>query len=297
MINSIRGTGVALVTPFKNNKIDFTSLGKLINYTIEGGSDFLVALGSTGETPTLSVDEQIEIIQYVVEQAGKKVPIVAGLTGSSTQELIERAGLFPLDGVDAILTASPPYNKPSQEGLYQHYTTLAKAIQKPFIIYNVPGRTAGNISPETTVRLAASGLPFIATKEASGSLDQIMDIINMKPAQFMVLSGDDNLTLPIVSLGGHGVISVIANAMPFFYNHMVQHALNHSLEQAQELHYSLLPIIRLIFKEGNPAGIKALLNIMGICQPDVRLPLMAASKSLHRELENALNRFGADNDV
>ncbi len=291
MTTDIQGTGVALVTPFKNNRIDFPALEMLIDYVIEGGVDFLVALGSTGETPTLTPEEQIDIIHCIVGKAGKKVPVVAGLTASSTAELIDRAAAFPLNDVDAILSASPPYNKPTQEGIFRHFSALAEAVQKPIIIYNVPGRTAGNISPETTLRLANAGHRIIATKEASGSLDQIMDIIRDKPAGFKVFSGDDNLTLPILAAGGEGVISVIANAMPYFFNHMVQLTLSSSLEQAQEVHYGLLPLMRLIFREGNPAGIKALLQIKGIGTAEVRMPLIEASPSLTADIEKAITEF------
>ena len=286
------GTGVAIVTPFrKDRSIDFKSLEKLLEHVIKNGVDYIVALGSTGESATLSKDEKQAVINYVIEVVNGRVPFVAGMGGNNTQELVNCINSTDFKNIDAILSVAPYYNKPSQLGLYEHFKAIASASPVPVIIYNVPGRTCSNISAETTVRLAREVKGIIATKEASGNLGQIMNIIKNKPRNFQVISGDDALTLPIIAVGGAGVISVAANAYPREVADMVNHALNSDMAKAGEVHYRLMELVDALFEEGNPSGIKAVLEILKICPGDLRLPLLQVSDAHYRKLADIIKKL------
>lgn len=278
-MKSLIGTGVALVTPFKNGEVDYKSLQQVIEHTIEGGVEYLVSLGTTGETPTLSRKEQFEVLNFTIEIINGRVPLVAGFGGSDTRKIIQKIKDFHFEGVDAILSSSPNYNKPTQEGIFRHYMAIAEATPKPIIIYNVPARTSRNIKATTTLRLAHASERFVAIKEASGNLMQCMNIQREKPNDFLLLSGDDALALPMLSVGGQGVISVIANAYPRQFSDMIRAGLSNDYSKARTLHYQLLEMMRLIFVDGNPAGVKAALAQQGLCKDEVRLPLVRATKS------------------
>ncbi|PCJ85732.1 MAG: 4-hydroxy-tetrahydrodipicolinate synthase [Flavobacteriales bacterium] len=292
MSHKFKGTGVAIVTPFKEDEsIDYPSLEKFVEHLISGGIDYLVVQGTTGESVTMTKEEKSAMLDFVVEITKNRLPIVLGIGGSNTKQVVSDFGNFNLENVDAILSASPAYNKPTQEGIYQHYKTIAENTEKPIILYNVPGRTASNITAETTLRLANDCKNIIAIKEASNDLRQIMDIIQNKPDGFLVISGDDGLTLPIVSLGADGVISVVANAFPKEFSAMVNAALQNNYEAAQVEHYKLIEIIDLLFAEGNPGGIKAALKILGITGDKMRLPLVSVSEELYQKLEEKSNQI------
>jgi 4-hydroxy-tetrahydrodipicolinate synthase len=270
----MKGTGVALVTPFKDQKIDFPALEKIIEHVLSGGVDFIVSLGTTGEAATLSDEEKREVLDFTIEKVNGRKPIVAGIFGhNNTAELIRRVEKFRFEGIHAIMSASPAYNKPPQEGIYQHYMKLAEASPLPIIIYNVPGRTSSNVEAETTLRLAHASDKFLAVKEASADMVQAMHILKNKPDHFRVLSGDDPTALPLVGCGGDGVISVIANAFPTEFSGMIRAALNRDLKEARHLNDLLLDIHPWLYIDGNPAGVKSLLYFMGLCSPEVRLPL------------------------
>lgn len=280
-----RGTGVALVTPFtKNGYIDFKGLAKLIDFVINGGVDYLVALGTTAETPTLTNDEKKEVLISVLNHAAGHVPVVCGMGGNNTREVLACMETFPLEGVAGILSVAPYYNKPSQEGIYQHFKAIADAIKLPVILYNVPGRTVTNILPQTVVRIALDCPNVIAIKEASGNFVQCMELIALKPEGFVVLSGDDNLVVPQISIGMEGVISVAANCFPREFTAMVNAALRDDFSTAREAHYKLLPGIDLLFAEGNPTGVKSVLSAMGLTRDGLRLPLVAASEGLSEKI-------------
>jgi 4-hydroxy-tetrahydrodipicolinate synthase len=286
------GTGVAIITPFRNDgSIDFKSLGKLLEHIISNGIDYIVALGTTGESVTLSKDEKQAVISCVVEVVDKRVPVVVGMGGNNTQEIINSIKSADFENIDAILSVSPYYNKPSQQGLYQHFKSIASASKVPVIIYNVPGRTGSNISAETTIKLARDVKNIVAVKEASGNIGQIMNIIKNKPAGFKVISGDDALTLPMISIGGSGVISVIANAFPRELSSMVNYALVGEMNKANELHYKLLDLISAIFEEGSPSGIKAALDILKICPNNLRLPLVPVSDGHYRKIGDIIKKL------
>jgi len=275
------GTGVALVTPFQQNgDIDFPALRKLVQYQTDGMVEYLVVLGTTGESATLSKEEKQKIFSYVSEVNAGKLPLIAGIGGNDTRETIRSFSSFNLEGYDAILSVSPYYNKPSQEGLYQHYKTIGEASPLSVIMYNVPGRTGMNVSAETTVRIAEDCKNIIATKEASGNFDQIMQIMKYKPKDFGMISGDDAITLPMMALGAQGVISVVANAYPAIFAQMVRHCLAGDFAAARPMHYMLVDIINTLFAEGSPSGVKAYLNEMGICGNDVRLPVVPVSERM-----------------
>ncbi len=292
MKNKFRGTGVALVTPFANEVIDFEGLKRVINHCIDGGVEYLVSLGTTGESATLTPAESLDILEFTTKTIARRVPLVAGFGGNNTQAIIDKIKAFHFDGVDAILSVSPYYNKPTQEGIYRHYMALAEVAPRPIIIYNVPSRTGSNIAPETTLRLAHASEKFIAVKEASGDLVQCMNIVKNKPENFLVLSGDDAITLPMLAFGIDGVISVIANACPRPFSDMVRHGLNENFKAASKLHFDLLEIIDLLFVEGNPAGVKAALEIQGICSKEVRLPLVELSEKNYMNMKNAIKEIG-----
>ncbi len=285
----LRGTGVALVTPFyEDMSIDFESLGKLIEHVIEGGVDYVVTMGTTGESATLDRDEKVAVMDFTVSSVKGRVPVVAGFGGNNTRAIIRSIHNYSFKGIDAILSVSPYYNKPNQEGIYRHYKAISENCELPIILYNVPGRTSSNISAETTLRLAEDFENIIAIKEASGDLEQCMRIVSRKPDDFLVISGEDALTLPMIAMGMDGVISVIANAEPRIYSGMVKLALEGQFESAREFHYRAMKLIPLLFKEGNPAGVKAALAAKGIMKNVLRLPLVPASEALQKEIEEVL---------
>lgn len=275
----LKGTGVALVTPFQaNGAVDYPALENLITHVIKGGVDFVVALGTTAETPTLSTKEKQEVLAAVVKACDGKLPVVCGLGGNNTEELLAQLGEFDLHGVDAILSVTPYYNKPSQEGLYQHYKAVANATNKPIILYNVPGRTGCNILPATVIRLANDFKNIIAIKEASGNLVQCMELIQNKPDNFTVLSGDDNLAVAQMAIGMEGIISVAANCFTKEMTDVINLAIVGKFDKARKTFYKILPGIDLLFAEGNPAGVKNVLAQMGICEQHLRLPLVPVSE-------------------
>lgn len=275
-----RGTGVALVTPFKNGRIDWEDLEKVIEHVIAGGVEFLVSLGTTGESVTLSDTEHREILDFTIKVNRGRLPLVAGVFGgNNTAALVEKMRSFNFDGIDALLSSNPAYSKPGQEGIFQHYMALAEVSPLPIIIYNVPSRTASNMTAETTLRLANASDKFLGVKEASDDIYQIMKIIKGKPKDFLVLSGDDFITLPLIAAGGDGVISVIANTTPRPFTDMVRAALRHDLPTAQRLNLKLLELYKLLFLEGNPVGVKAAMELQGLCSREVRLPLVPMSEN------------------
>lgn len=288
----LRGTGVALVTPFNEDKsIDFAALEKLINFVIEGGVQYVVTLGTTGETPTLSREEKLDIIQATFTFVSARVPVVIGIGGNNTASLIKDIETFPMENAVAILSASPYYNKPSQEGIFQHYKALASTTTKPIILYNVPGRTGSNIAPATTVRLANEVSTIAGIKEASGNMSQCMQILRDKPQEFMVVSGDDNLALAQIACGMDGVISVAANSFPKEFSALVQAALNNDFETARQFNNRLLQGYELLFAENNPAGVKAVLSELGVVQNQLRLPLVPLSTEIHRQVKEYLQKL------
>jgi 4-hydroxy-tetrahydrodipicolinate synthase len=289
---NLRGTGVAIVTPFKNDgAVDFDGLKKLINHLIKGGVEYLVVMGTTGESVTLSKEEKQQVIDFVVKENKKRVPLVLGIGGNYTDEVVSQIKKADASSFSAILSVSPYYNKPSQEGIYQHYKAISKASKLPIILYNVPGRTSSNITWETTVRLANDFKNIVAVKEASGNIEQCMKIIKNRPKGFLVISGDDNLTLPIVACGGDGVISVVANAFPKNFSEMVRAGLKGDMEKARKLHYPLIEITDQLFADGNPGGIKEALSLLKICGPTVRLPLVPPNDNVKRKLKELISKY------
>jgi 4-hydroxy-tetrahydrodipicolinate synthase len=293
-MNKFHGTGVAIVTPFNEDKtVDYNGLKNLINYLIEGKVDYLVSLGTTGEASTLTHDEKESIWAYTAEINNGRLPLVAGIGGNDTAAVSASVKAFEHHGYDAILSASPNYNKPTQEGIYQHYKAISESSALPVMLYNVPGRTASNMSPQTTCRLAHDFSNIIGTKEASGSFDQFNQIMRDKPADFMLISGDDPVALPMISIGAVGVISVIANALPFQLSEVVRQALNGQFAAALPLHLALIEFTRLMFAEGNPAGVKSALKQLNVCGDEVRLPLVKASSELEAKIIEQIGRIVA----
>lgn len=288
----LQGTGVALVTPFhKQGTIDFTSLGRLIDHTIEGGVDYLVSLGTTSEYPTLSSQEQLAVVEFTIEKVENRVPVVLGMGGNDTRSLVDKIRQTDMSSIAAILSVVPYYNKPNQKGLYAHFKAVAEASNIPVILYNVPGRCGVNMTAETTLQLANDFSNIIGIKEASGNMAQCMDILANKPQGFTVVSGEDALVLPMIALGAQGVISVAANAYPNIMSELVTHSLKLNMKKARAVHEKLLPFSNAIFDEGNPTGIKAALEIMGICQNNLRLPLVKSSKQLYSKLQTIINNI------
>lgn len=289
------GTGVAIVTPFrKDDSVDFNSLANLVEHIIVNKAEYIVVLGTTGETPTLTKDEKKAIVCFVVEAVNKRVPLVLGIGCNNTQEIISKIKKTDFDGIDAVLSVTPYYNKPNQKGLYSHYQAIVSTCPVPVIIYNVPGRTGCNITAETTLKLAHDfNDQFIGIKEASGNFAQIMKIIQDKPDNFLVISGDDAITLPMISIGASGVISVVANAFPKEFSTMVRKALEMKYIEARQIHYGLFEIIENLFVEGSPAGIKAALNILGLVQNQVRMPLTPVSRATYNKLSELIKAFKA----
>lgn len=275
MMNKFYGTGVAIVTPFQaGGQVDYEGLKTLVDYLIDGGVEYLVSLGTTGENATLSADEKKKIWAYTAEVVAGRAGLVAGIGGNSTHDVVEQIKQFDVRGYDAILSASPAYNKPTQEGIYQHYKAIAEASALPIILYNVPSRTCSNINAETTVRLARDFKNIIGIKEASGNFDQFNQIMRDKPESFLFISGDDPVTLPMIALGAVGVISVIGNALPRHFSDMVRLCLKGDFKGAQSTHNKLIDFTRLMFVEGSPAGIKTALKHLNICGDTLRLPLV-----------------------
>lgn len=280
------GTGVAIVTPFTSKgEVDFPSLTKLVEHLIKGRVEYIVVLGTTGESTTLSKEEKQQVVEHIVKVNKKRLPLVLGVGGNNTAEIVETLKKSKLSDFSAILSVSPYYNKPSQEGIYQHYKAIAKASPLPIILYNVPGRTSSNIAWDTTIRLANEFRNIVAIKEASGNLEQCMKIIKHRPDNFLIISGDDNLTLPMIASGADGVISVVANAYPLDFSDMVRHALIHDLKTAQKLHYKLMEITEQLFADGNPGGIKHVLALKKITQAYVRLPLVEPNDTVKTKLK------------
>ncbi len=285
----LKGVGVALVTPFnEDTSIDFKALEKLLEHTTQNGVDYLVVLGTTGEAATMNKDEKQAVLNFVVEFVNGKLPIVAGFGGNNTSELTSTISKYDLNGVDAILSVAPAYNKPSQRGIYQHYKSLSMVSPKPIILYNVPGRTSCNISAETTINLAKDFNNIVAIKEASGNFEQIMTIVKNKPKDFVVISGDDMLTLPLMSVGVEGVISVVANALPKEFSDLVKFALKGEFNNALAIQNQLLEIMNTLFEDGNPSGVKAALKILGIIKEHFRLPLTPVSRNVYSKLEQQI---------
>jgi 4-hydroxy-tetrahydrodipicolinate synthase len=287
------GTGVALVTPFDaNGQIDFVALHRLLAFTAEG-VDYWVVNGTTGESPVLSKEERKKLLAFVKENNPKKLPIVWGMGGNHTQELVAQIKETDLSGIAAVLSVSPYYNKPSQEGIFRHYMAVADACPVPVLLYNVPGRTGSNISGATTVRLAAHP-NIIGTKDASGDFEQYTYIAKNAPKDFLLISGDDMLTVPLIAIGGKGVISVLANAFPVSFAQMTRAALQGNFAEAAQIMYSFADINGLLYKEGNPTGIKYVLSRLGICEPHLRLPNVPPSEELGNKLDAALAAITAD---
>lgn len=288
---SLYGTGVALITPFKSNfEVDLEALSRVIDFVIKGGAEYIVTLGTTGETPTLSKEEKIAIIQYTYEKVGARVPVVVGIGGNNTHELIKDLETFPLNRATAILSASPYYSKPSQEGIFQHYKALAKASPKPILLYNVPGRTGRNMSAATTIRLANEVPNIAGIKEASGDMGQCMQILRDRPENFLVVSGDDALTLPQIATGMDGVISVAANALPKKFTEMVRQSLKGDFKAAKKINDQLIEAYDLMFAENNPAGVKAFLSELGVIENNLRLPVVPLSEGIHEKVRAYLER-------
>ena len=285
------GTGVALVTPFRKETVDFTKLEALIEHIITSGVDYIVALGTTSEAATMTENERSAVQSFIVETVAGRCPIMLGLGGNNTLNLTDTIARTNFDGISGILSVTPYYNKPNQRGLLQHYRNIAEASPVPVIMYNVPGRTGINLTAETTLTLAHECPNIIGIKEASGNLQQVMEILRQRPDGFRVISGDDALTYPMLTLGADGVISVMANALPKEMSDMVRFALKGDLKKALPLHYRMLPLMNAIFEEGNPTGIKALLEIQGSISNILRLPLVKSSKTLYNKLSTLQNEF------
>jgi len=291
-MEQLKGTGVALVTPFKaDESIDWNALEKLINYVIDGGVNYVVSLGTTGETPTLSADEKLDLIKFTFEKVSKRVPVVIGIGDYNTRDVVKRLEQCPLDEAAAVLSVAPYYSKPTQEGIYQHYKTIAAASPKPIILYNVPGRTGRNMTAETTLRLAHEVENIIAMKEASGDMMQCMQIIRDKPKDFLVISGDDGLALAQLACGMDGVISVAANYFAADFSSMVHAALVNDYPAARILNNKMLEGFDLMFSENNPAGIKAFLHHAGIVENNFRLPVMPVTDGLYSKINSYLNNY------
>lgn len=290
--DQLRGTGVALVTPFKDNmEIDYPALERVIDFVIDNGVEYVITLGTTGETPTLSKDEKIELILFTYEKVADRVPVVVGIGGNNTLSLIKDLETFPLQKAAAVLSASPYYNKPSQEGIYQHYKALAEVSPKPIILYNVPGRTGRNMTAATTLRLAQDFKSIIGIKEASGDMAQAMQILKDKPADFLVVSGDDNLAMPQIACGMDGVISVAANCLPKQFSEMVRLSLKGNFAAAKLLNDQMLEAYDLLFAENNPAGVKAFMTELNLLENNLRLPVVPLSEGLHTSVKNYLQRL------
>lgn len=284
-----KGMGVALITPFKEDEsVDYNALGRLVDFQLQNDTDYLVVLGTTAETPTLNESEKHEVTQFIIERVKGRVPIVLGVGGNCTKSIVDKLKNSSFDGVDAILSVTPYYNKPTQEGIYQHYKQISQATKLPIILYNVPGRTGVNMTAETTLRLAREFKNIVAIKEASGNISQMDEIIKSKPDDFSVISGDDGITFPLITLGAVGVISVIGNAFPKEFSRMVRLALNGDFSSALTIHHTFTELIDLLFVDGNPAGVKCMLNAMGYIENVLRLPLVPTRITTYEKIRNVL---------
>ena len=289
---NLKGMGVALITPFKEDEsVDYEALGRLVDYQVQNGTDYLVVLGTTAETPTLTEEEKRNIIDLVVSHVRGRIPIVSGVGGNCTRNVVEQLKNGDFTGIDAILSVVPYYNKPSQEGIYQHYKAIANATKLPIILYNVPGRTGVNMTAETTLRIAREFENVVAVKEASGNITQMDDIIKNKPDRFNVISGDDGITFPLVTLGAIGVISVIGNAFPREFSRMVRLALAGDYDSARTIHHSFTELFSLLFVDGNPAGAKSMLSMMGFIENKLRLPLVPTRIVTYEKIREVLRQL------
>jgi 4-hydroxy-tetrahydrodipicolinate synthase len=292
MTHAFTGAGVALITPFNEDKsIDYSALERLVENQVSGGIDYLVVLGTTGETPALSEIEKKEIVRFVIEKNAGRLKIVVGMGSNNTMSLVECIKNTDFNGIDAILSVTPYYNKPTQEGLFQHFKMVVEACPIPVILYNVPGRTGVNMDADTTLRIANLSEKVVAVKEASGDLGQFAKIIGYAPDHFKVISGDDSLTLPSVTMGSVGVISVIANALPEKLSQLTHASLSGNIALASQLHLQMTEMLKLIFREGNPGGVKALMEMLGTAKNQVRLPLVPVSAATYMLIENELNKI------
>ena len=291
-MKEIVGTGVALVTPFKDDlTIDHDALKRIVNYNIENGIDYLVISGTTGESVTITKQEKMDIISTIKAENNERVPLVLGIGGNNTIQVAEEIRSTDLNGITAILSVSPYYSKPTQEGLYQHFKAISEACPIPIILYNVPGRTSKNMEPSTTLRLARDFRNIVAVKEAGNQVSQYLELLKNKPEDFLIISGDDDLALSVVLAGGSGVISVIGQAFPKEFSNMIRLGLQGKAKESYALHYSLMEIIGLIFSENNPAGIKAVLEALDLCKDSVRLPLVPATQELKSKIESFIKQF------
>lgn len=289
---NLRGMGVALITPFKEDgSVDYEALDRLVDYQLQNGTDYFVVLGTTAETPTLTEEEKKKIIELVVTKVRGRIPIVLGVSGNCTRAVVDNLKNGNFEGIDAILSVVPYYNKPSQEGIYQHYKAIAEATELPVILYNVPGRTGVNMTAETTLRIAREFKNVIAVKEASGNITQMDDIIKNKPENFSVISGDDGITFPLITLGAVGVISVIGNAFPREFSRMVRLALAGDYDSARTIHHRFTELFSLLFVDGNPAGVKSMLNMMGFIENRLRLPLVPTRIVTYEKIRDVLREL------
>jgi 4-hydroxy-tetrahydrodipicolinate synthase len=290
--DKFRGTGVAIVTPFtRSNAIDFIAFEKILNHTINNGVEYIVLLGTTGESVTLSKLEKQTLIEFAVERIDHRVPLVLGMGGNNTSELVLSIQGTPFKDIDAILSVCPYYNKPTQEGIFEHFKTVAEASPVPVILYTVPSRTSSNIAAPTTLKLARHFKNIIGIKEASGNLDQIYQLLKNRPEGFLVISGDDAITLPLLAAGADGIISVVANAYPKKFSDMVRFGLNGDFTSARKLHFELINLINALFLDGSPGGIKATLNLMDLCEDIVRLPLVPVNKDVHKLIKKLIEQI------
>ena len=291
-MNELFGTGVALVTPFnKDLSVDHDALKTIVNFNIDNGTNYLVISGTTGESVTVSANEKQAIINSVKEANKGRLPLVLGIGGSNTSQIIDELNQTDLSGISAILSVAPYYSKPTQEGFYQHFKAISQASPIPIILYNVPGRTAKNMEPATTVRLAKDFKNIVAVKEAGNNVQQYLELLKNKPEDFLIISGDDDLALGVVLAGGAGVISVLGQAFPKQFSQMIQLGLNGDTRASYALHYKFMDLTSLIFAENNPAGIKAVFNELNLCNATVRLPLVEASEELKRKIKQAISNF------
>lgn len=292
MSHDFKGLGIAIITPFKESgHIDFDALARLLDFWMEGGADYLVVMGTTGEAATLDSEERADLLRFCVAETHGRIPIVVGVGGNNTRAVIHELETLDTRGVSGILSVAPYYNKPNQEGLFRHFSLLAEASPLPLILYNVPGRTASNMTADTTLRLARKYPVITGIKEASGNLDQITTLLRDRPDNFLIISGDDNLTLPLMAAGADGVISVVANAYPEEYSLMVKALLRGQLSEARSIHLKLYRLIQLLFADGSPGGIKYVMHKKGLCAGYLRLPLWEISEEVKRKIDEELERL------
>jgi len=288
----LHGMGVALITPFKeNDDVDYEAIIRMVDHLVENGTDYIVALGTTAETTSLSDDEKKEVTRIIVERVNRRIPIVLGIGGNCTRSILSNIDNIDYKGIDALLSVVSYYNKPSQEGIYQHFKMITKAAPRPIVLYNVPSRTGTNMTAETTLRLAHEFSSIIAIKEASGVFAQMDDIIKNKPSEFQVISGDDGITFPLIALGAVGVISVIGNAFPKEFSRMVRLALGGDYQNARIIHSRFAELFELLFVDGNPAGVKSMLNMMGFIENKLRLPLVPTRITTFEKIRNVLHKL------